>query len=148
MNRKNRTEILVNSDLDFLQELSNLIRKNHKVKNIENPNKGLVMMKMRESAQKHLFYIGEILVSECKVMIDNSMGLGILQGNNLRKAYHLAVIDAAYNSNIKELEAINSLISNKEKEIKKKNQMKVNKILKTKVNFETLDEEIKAWWLI
>ncbi|MFO7888584.1 MAG: phosphonate C-P lyase system protein PhnG [Eubacteriales bacterium] len=144
MNRKQRTKILVNSDLDFLQKISDLIKENHIVKDIESPNKGLVMMKMRESAQKHLFYIGEILVTESKVMIDDNIGLGILQGANLKKAYHLAVIDAAYNSNIKELEEINSLIIKKGKEIKKKDQIKVNKILETKVNFETLDEEVKA----
>jgi len=144
MNRRVRTEILVKSNLEFLKKLSNLINQNYEINIIEKPNKGLLMMKLRESAQKQLFYIGELLVSEAKVMINNNLGLGIIQGDNLDKAYHLAVIDAAYNSNIKELDEININIKNEEKKLNKKNQIKVNKILKTKVNFETLDEEVKA----
>jgi len=144
MNRRVRTEILVKSNLEFLKKLSNLINQNYEINIIEKPNKGLLMMKLRESAQKQLFYIGELLVSEAKVMINNNLGLGIIQGDNLDKAYHLTVIDTAYNSNIKELDEININIKNEEKKLNKKNQIKVNKILKTKVNFETLDEEVKA----
>lgn len=144
INRKKRTEILVYSDIEFLKRLTNYIEKKHEIKKLENPNTGLVMIKMRESAQKHLFYIGEVLVTECKVMLNNYIGLGILNGKQIKKSYYLAVIDAAYNAGIEETKILDNFIMEKDNELKLIKMKNVQQILKTKVDFETLDEEVKA----
>ncbi|HCX04205.1 MAG: phosphonate C-P lyase system protein PhnG [Tissierellales bacterium] len=144
MNRKRRTEVLVKSDLSFLKKLSALIIDKYEVKEIETPNNGLVMIKMRDSAKKNLFYLGEILVTECKVMIGKVIGLGILKGDYKEKSYHLAVIDAAYNASLEEINFLDEYIEAIESELKSQYTKDINNILKTKVDFNTLDEEVKA----
>jgi alpha-D-ribose 1-methylphosphonate 5-triphosphate synthase subunit PhnG len=144
MNRKKRTEILVKSDLSFLKKLSALIIDRYEVKEIETPNNGLVMIKMRDSAKKNLFYLGEILVTECKVMIGKVIGLGILKGDYKEKSYHLAVIDAAYNASLEELSLLDEYIEAIEAELNLESMKNINNILRTKVDFNTLDEEVKA----
>ena len=39
------------------------------------------MVKVRESAQRTLFYLGEVLITECKVMINGFLGIGMVKGH-------------------------------------------------------------------
>ncbi|WP_026895644.1 phosphonate C-P lyase system protein PhnG [Clostridiisalibacter paucivorans] len=139
MKRRRRTEILIKGSTDIAKKLAQEIIQNYNVKTIEKPNNGLVMIKTRETAKKNLFYLGEIFVTEAKVQVENSLGIGIVQGNNQELAYHLAVIDAAYNGNFKEIKTWLQILLNEEKSIMADNERYKNSVLKTKVNFETMD---------
>ncbi|MGL5353331.1 MAG: phosphonate C-P lyase system protein PhnG, partial [Clostridium sp.] len=119
MNRKRRTEILIRGNKSLSNRLSEEVEKNHNVKLIDEPNYGLVMIKTRESAKNTLFYLGETLVTEAKVYVNGEIGLGIVQGDEPELAYNLAVIDGAYNANIKEIESFNECLITEEIEIKK-----------------------------
>ncbi|MBN2221969.1 MAG: phosphonate C-P lyase system protein PhnG [Vallitaleaceae bacterium] len=144
MNRKQRTEILCSCDLEELKLMSNLITKEHQVSILEKANSGLVMVKMRESAMNHLFYLGEVFVTECKVMIGKSIGLGIIRGSHPKKAYHMAIIDAAYNGRFSELVEIDEVLVHIKKRQEMEKRRQIASLLKTKVDFITLDEEVKA----
>lgn len=144
MVRKERTEILVNSPIAFLKKLANIIESQYELSTIEKPNSGLVMMKMRESAKKHLFYLGEVFVTECKVLLNDVIGLGIIQGSHSKKAHCLAVIDAAYNAHVPETILLDRLLEKASHELKEAKRHQIAHLLKTKVDFETLDEEVKA----
>jgi alpha-D-ribose 1-methylphosphonate 5-triphosphate synthase subunit PhnG len=144
MTRKERTEILAICGLETLKNLSMVITKTHTVKILEEPSGGLVMIKMRESAMKHLFYLGEVFVTECKVMIDEVIGLGIIQGSHPQKAYHLAIIDAAYNSELEAVNKLDHMIQEIGEHHREKEKKVVANVLKTKVDFITLDEEVKS----
>ena len=84
--------------------LADSVREKYEIKVIEEPNQGLVMIKMRETAQKELFYLGEVLVTEAKVYVNGALGMGIVKGENEELAMNLAIIDGAYKANIEELE--------------------------------------------
>jgi alpha-D-ribose 1-methylphosphonate 5-triphosphate synthase subunit PhnG len=142
--RKKRTEIMAKCEAKELKELSRLVEEHHNVEILEKPNSGLVMVKMRESAQKHLFYLGEVLVTECKVTIGDVIGLGIIQGVHLKKAYFMAVVDAAYTAKIPEIKKLDKRLYALDEKVKERTAKETARILKTKVNFETLDEEVKA----
>lgn len=141
MNRKERTEVLIQMNTNLLRSLAKKIMEQHEVKEIESPSHSLVMIKKREGSRNSLFYLSEVVVSECRVMIDGIIGFGILQGFDLKKSKYLAIIDAAFNANsglIYKLEK--TILVEKEKlEIKKKNEM--HAILKTKVSFDTMQVE-------
>jgi len=111
---------------------------------LEEPNSGLVMVKMRESAMKHLFYLGEVFVTECKVMINDVTGLGIIKGSHPKKSYYLAVIDAAYNADLEETKILDEMILEIGECIKENRKKETAQLLKTKVDFVTLDEEVKS----
>ena len=142
--RKKRTEIMAKCEAKELKELSRLVEEHHNVKVLEKPNSGLVMVKMRESAQKHLFYLGEVLVTECKVTIGDVIGLGIIQGVHLKKAYFMAVVDAAYSADVPEVKKLDKMLYALDEKVKERTAKETARILKTKVDFETLDEEVKA----
>lgn len=81
MNRKKRTEILIKSNENVAKMLADSVREKYEIKVIEEPNQGLVMIKMRETAQKELFYLGEVLVTEAKVYVNGALGMGIVKNN-------------------------------------------------------------------
>jgi len=144
MRRKQRTEILIDCDIEKLEEMAKIIETKHNIEILEEPNSGLIMVKMRESAQKHLFYLGEVFVTECKVMLDGVIGLGIIKGAHKKRANYLAIIDAAYNAKVRETKDLDLMIKEEKLKIDEKKALICKQILKTKVDFETLDEEVKA----
>ena len=141
MKRKERTQILIHCSLDFLTTLKQKIESEHPIRVVEDPQLSLVMVKMRESAPNSLFYFTEMVVSECKVEVEGVLGIGILQENQLEKSFCLAVIDAAYNASLECCEMLTAMIR-EQGELQRKQRIHENQqILKTRVNFETMDTE-------
>ncbi len=139
MKRRRRTEILINGSQKTLDDMAHCIKDNYQVKVIQEPESGLVMMKVRETSQQSLFYPGEVLVTECKVQIEGRIGIGIVTEDQTELAYNLAVIDAAYEAKLPETMAWKLLLENEEKVIQEQRAAANRSILKTKVNFETMD---------
>lgn len=139
MNRKQRTEMLINGSPQLAADLANEIEGRYPVALIEEPNHGLVMVKVRETAQKSLFYLGEVLVTECKVRVEGAVGIGMLKGDEPKKAYELAVIDAAYGAGLKETEAWTALLMSEGEQLAARRQAQHKSVLRTKVDFETMD---------
>lgn len=137
--RKRRTEILIKGSSEIAKKLCLEIEEKYKVKIVEEPNYGLVMVKIREAAKKSLFYIGEVLVTESKVLIEGKLGIGIVGGNKTELAYWLGVIDAAYNAELKETKWWDEILLCEEIKINEEIKKRQAKILKTKVNFESMD---------
>jgi alpha-D-ribose 1-methylphosphonate 5-triphosphate synthase subunit PhnG len=139
MKRRRRTEILINGSQKRVEDMANCIKDKYQVKVIQEPESGLVMLKVRETSQKRLFYPGEVLVTECKVQIDGRIGIGIVTGDQPELSYHLAVIDAAYENMLPETIGWMKLLEDEEKVIQEQRAAANHSILKTKVNFETMD---------
>lgn len=139
MERRRRTEILIHGNRQMSMTMAKEITTNYQVKTIEEPNYGSVMIKVRETAKNSLFYLGELFVTECKVEINGVMGLGIVKGNEPDFAYDLAVIDASFNLGLPEAEAWLPILTKEEQTIHQQRAEEFRKILKTKVNFETME---------
>lgn len=139
MIRKKRTEILIKGSAEVPVKLAQEILTVYDVKTIEEPNNSLVMVKVRESAKRSLFYLGEVLITECKVMIKGSLGIGMVKGHEPALAYNLAIIDAAYNANLPETKEWTNDLLLEEVQINEACEALKNKVLKTKVNFDTMD---------
>jgi len=138
MKRKQRTEILLNSPRHLAERLALEIFSHYVIRNVEEPNNGLVMVKVRETAKQGLFYLGEVFITECKVMIEGQLGIGMVQGHKTELAYHLAIIDAAYNAELPETFGWTDLLLAEKRVIEEKRAAQQAKILKTRVNFETM----------
>ncbi|MFJ5762363.1 phosphonate C-P lyase system protein PhnG [Neobacillus sp. NPDC093182] len=139
MKRRRRTEILINGSQNRLEDMAHCIKDNYQVKVIQEPESGLVMLKVRETSQKSLFYPGEVFVTECKVQIQGSIGIGIVKGDQPELSFNLAVIDAAYEAMLPETIGWKLLLEKEEKAIQEQRAADSQSILKTKVNFETMD---------
>lgn len=77
-------------------ELAALVESEAEVVDLGAPRQGLVMCEARETARNTRFYLGEALMSECRVRIGDAEGLGLVLGRDDELARALAVIDAAY----------------------------------------------------
>jgi alpha-D-ribose 1-methylphosphonate 5-triphosphate synthase subunit PhnG len=139
MKRRRRTEILINGSQKLVEDMAHCIKDQYQVKVIQEPESGLVMLKVRETSQKSLFYPGEVLVTECKVQIDGRIGIGIVTGDQPELSYNLAVIEAAYENMLPETIGWMKLLEDEEKVIQEQRAAANHSILKTKVNFETMD---------
>lgn len=139
MNRKQRTYILAECTSNLPQILCEQIESNYSINILEEANNGLVMLKMRENSKRSLFYLGEVLVTECKVEINGVIGMGIIAGMQEQKAYQLAVIDAAYNAGLTETAAWESILLSELAQLEQCKEQETARILQTKVNFETMD---------
>ncbi|WP_200416147.1 phosphonate C-P lyase system protein PhnG [Virgibacillus salexigens] len=139
MKRRRRTEILVQSNADLAEHLAETILQTYTCKEIVPPHHGLTMVKMRESAKQSLFYIGEVLVTEAKVEINQYIGIGIVQGMEEELAKHLAIIDAAYNATLPETREWQDLLLQAEVDLKAKKAKEQAELFETKVHFETMD---------
>ena len=96
MSRRTRTEILVESPAVLAHDLARAIEGELPVRVVVPPRQGLVMNQVRETARNSRFYLGEALMSECRVRIGDVEGLGVVLGSDDELARSLAVIDAAY----------------------------------------------------
>jgi alpha-D-ribose 1-methylphosphonate 5-triphosphate synthase subunit PhnG len=139
MKRRRRTEILIQGNPILAQNFAELIINKYECREIIAPQYGLTMIKMRESAKNSLFYIGEVLITEAKVEINQCIGIGIVVGMEDELSKHLAIIDAAYKANLPETELWNQQLIEAEKAIIKERAQEQAELFETKVNFETMD---------
>lgn len=139
MKRRQRTEILINGSRTLPKQLATSIEKNYKITILSQPQEALIMVKMRETAKRSLFYLGEVLVTETKVEIGQHIGTGLIVGHDEELSYWLAIIDAAFLADLPEVQGWESLLLEEEEILLEERKRKHASILKTKVNFETMD---------
>ncbi len=80
MKRKQRTEILIQDGGSLANKLAETITTKYNYLEIIKPQYGLTMVKMRETAKKSLFYVGEVLITEAKIEINQTIGIGLVNG--------------------------------------------------------------------
>ncbi|MCL2046034.1 MAG: phosphonate C-P lyase system protein PhnG [Oscillospiraceae bacterium] len=129
------------TDRDEIIELGRQLGDTHAVQTLKKPQKMLVMMKFRESAQNSLFYAGEALACECMVSIGGVKGFAACLGDDTEKAYAMAVIDAVMNADLPEKSLIMESIEKWEKAIEYKQALEAGLTMSTKVNFTIMEEE-------
>ena len=95
ISRRRRTEVLVESDPSLAADLAALVEREVETVETVAPRQGLVMCDVRETARNSRFYLGEALMTECRVRIGDVEGLGVVLGGDGRLAHALAVVDAA-----------------------------------------------------
>lgn len=139
MKRKKRMRILIDGSREVAKTLASQIEESYAVEIIMQPQEALTMIKMRETAKNTQFYLGEVLVTECKVQVNNQGGIGIVVGLDEELAYQLAIIDAAFEANLIEIQSWLPVLEAEELNINTRLKAEEANIYKTKVQFETMD---------
>lgn len=141
MNRKKRTQVMIEYGREDAKMIADRLQQSYAITVDKEPQDALVMVKVRESAQNSLFYIGEVLVTECKVRLDGHAGTGIVQGHEADLAFALAVIDAAYEADVPEVEDITRRLQAIEKTGNAQKSLLERRLTETKVQFENMYQE-------
>lgn len=138
MKRAQRTKLLIEVGRNEALQMAKQIEGQYSITIVQPPREGLVMMKMRESAQQSLFYIGEVLVTETKVKVNETFGLGIVVEHDPELSKALAIIDAAYNGQLQETKAWTTTLKTLDETLKQQQHDIKRSIERTKVQFNSM----------
>ena len=139
MEKRRLFKIMANADREIIATIAEKIKRKHSVTIIKGPSKTLTMIKMREPVKSSLFYIGEVIVTECILELDGVKGMAVSMGDDFEKTLNMALIDGAYNKGLfSEEEALLDLEKKQLINMQKENAMH----LKTMVSFNSMDKEV------
>lgn len=141
MKRKERTQVLVEGDRDLLGSIAREVEQAHDVEVVREPVEELVMLKMRESARRSQFYLGEALMTSCVVRIGEAYGYGMVLGEDREKAFDLAIVDAAYalDDPADDRRAYDERIAEEQERIAAQKRLRNEAVLRTQVDFSTME---------
>lgn len=132
--------ILSMADREDVISVSKRISDNYSVISVRPAQKTLAMLKVREPVSASLFYLGEMLCSECMVEINGVKGFAVLAGDDFDKVTAAAVIDSALNAGLPEKDEIEKEIFLLEKKQRDSRKNMNAAIMKSKVNFSVMGE--------
>lgn len=141
MKRKERTQVLIEGDRDLLGSIAREVEQVHDVEVVREPVEELVMLKMRESARRSQFYLGEALMTSCVVRIGEAYGYGMVLGEDRKKAFDLAIVDAAYalDDLADDRRAYDERIAEEQERIAAQKRLRNEAVLRTQVDFSTME---------
>ncbi|NBD23672.1 phosphonate C-P lyase system protein PhnG [Paenibacillus glycinis] len=140
MKKFRMTRILIEGSPLLPDKLAREVLERYDVAVVKPPENSLVLTKARDSVSREPFYLTEVLVTECTVSIEGTFGYGILMGDRPELAYRLAVVDAAFNRQLPETEAWETLLLEEEQELLKRRLREQELTQATKVEFDTMEE--------
>ncbi len=140
MKKKRLSFIMAHSNLEELKEVAKDIEDKYDIKATKEPEMGLTMVKVRDGVYREDFFLGEVLITECTVHLEGTLGLGIVQGDKPERAYNMAVVDAAFNADIEEKSMIIERLLKWEEAIEAKRVDDAAMVEGSKVKFETMGE--------
>jgi alpha-D-ribose 1-methylphosphonate 5-triphosphate synthase subunit PhnG len=100
---------------------------------------GLVMLPYTDSSQGTVFHLGEVLVAEAHIRLDDedqTEGYGMVVGRDLTFAMAIAVIDAAISAEVQR-ETIENLLTEQQTMQAADDEVLLRKVESTRVNMET-----------
>ncbi len=138
MNRDKRFELIARANSERICEIAERILADTAVEVIKKPSSGMVMMRFRDTAEKCIFNLGEVLVTEAEVRIGSEPGYAMVMGRDPEAALAGAILDAAVESGHLLAPEIIDLLRDEEVRRKEELQKTWSEVATTKVDFEVM----------
>ena len=139
MEKKRLFRILSKADRKDVIHLGEELQQQYSLTIVKKPEKSLVMIKMREPVKNSLFYLGETIITEAVVQLEDTVGTAVTMGDDFEKTLHMAIIDAAENKGVFVYE---DLLLEWEQAQRQKIEQENALFQKTKVDFHSMDSEV------
>mgnify|MGYP000108588537 FL=1 len=139
MEKKRLFRILSKADRKDVIHLGEELQQQYSLTIVKKPEKSLVMIKMREPVKNSLFYLGETIITEAVVQLEDTVGTAVTMGDDFEKTLHMAIIDAAENKGVFVHE---DLLLEWEQSQRQKMEQENALFQKTKVDFHSMDSEV------
>ena len=139
MEKKRLFRILSKADRKDVIHLGEELQQQYSLTIVKKPEKSLVMIKMREPVKNSLFYLGETIITEAVVQLEDTVGTAVTMGDDFEKTLHMAIIDAAENKGVFVHE---DLLLEREQAQRQKMEQENALFQKTKVDFHSMDSEV------
>lgn len=138
MEKKRLFQILSRAERSDVIRLGQELQRQYSVTIVKKPEKSLTMIRMREPVKKSLFYLGEAIITEAVVTLEDTVGTAVTMGDDFEKTLYMAVIDAAENRGVF---AHNDLLLEWEQAQQRRIAQENAMFQKTKVDFHSMDSE-------
>lgn len=132
--------ILVEGDLHRIKDFVAHIESSLTINVTKQPTIGLTMVRAADSVESQEFYLGEVLITECEISIDNIVGIGICTGDEPVRSYCMAVVDAVMKSDFEQKSMAEDFLKKEAELILSKEDELKAMINKTKVDFKLMDQ--------
>ncbi|NJP05589.1 MAG: phosphonate C-P lyase system protein PhnG [Chloroflexaceae bacterium] len=97
---------------------------------------GLIMLPMRDHVQGEAFHLGEVLVSEAHVRLNDVEGYAVCLGRDRQQSLAVALIDAAWSAGYAQ-QSIAAFVLNAQQTFLNADQTLLRQVAATRVNMET-----------
>ncbi|MBN2547307.1 MAG: phosphonate C-P lyase system protein PhnG [Spirochaetes bacterium] len=144
MDKKEIFEILMQSDSVKISEAVKKISEKNKIELVKKPEEGLLMFRAVESVEESEFNVGEVLITECEVKINESTGYSMILGIDQKKAYDCAVIMACIEADTGEKEYVLNIMNELKAEFYAKYKFEKEVINSTSVKFDLMGGQDKS----
>lgn len=138
MNRDKRFELIARANSERICGIAERILDDTEVEVIKKPVCGMIMMRFRDNAEKCVFNLGEVLVTEAEVRVGDETGYAMIIGRDPEAALAGAILDAAVESENPLTPEIIDLLRNEEVRCKEELQKTWAEVATTKVDFEVM----------
>ena len=139
MTKRELSAILAKASAEDVAVLAEPIKAKAQIQVQKEPQKTLVMVKVRESIKNSLFYLGEVLATECMVTVNGVKGMSVIAGDQFDKARNIAVIDGYLNGNASSADILEQIAALGVSQQQARQHMN-RQIRKSKVNFNVMGE--------
>lgn len=142
MTKKEISAILSRASKEEVEEITAPLKESEQIEIVKPPQKTLVMVKVRETVGKSLFYLGEVLATECMVTVNGIKGFSVIAGDDFDKSLSVAVVDGLLNNkntNVKKEKVMQEIVKLEKKQQAGRARLNAE-ILKSKVNFNVMGE--------
>ena len=136
-------QVLCDCSLEKLVEFVTTLEVDLSIETIMAPKLAMTMVQAEDSIDFQPFYLGEVLITECELLVNSNIGYGYCMGDSPQRAYCIAVIDAllhAENHSVLQ-KLIHDFIASENKILKIQKMEEYNQILKTKVDFKIMEQD-------
>lgn len=140
MEAARRYEILAEAEISVLRRWAEAVTATHQVLVLKPPNVCLVHLQARDPVQGGAFFLGEVLISECRVEIDGTFGYGCALGEDYERALCAAIIDAAVNLHHPLSASIGQDLEGQRMEIRQRRLAQMHLSGRTRVDFDVMEE--------
>jgi alpha-D-ribose 1-methylphosphonate 5-triphosphate synthase subunit PhnG len=99
------------------------------------------MIPAEDSVEGQPFYLGEALVTECEVVLNEQAGFGICLGDEPVRCYCIAFLDAAMQLKDAHDPAIMNFLKEQDALVTEVHVVEYNHIQRTKVDFKLMEQD-------
>ena len=121
----------------FVRELE----EEYSVEVVRQPAVCMTMVQAEDSVEGQPFYLGEALTTECELVLNGQVGLGLCLGDEPLRCYCIAFIDAILLLADGNLSRVKGFLDEQGAAIAQRQQVEYNHIQRTKVDFKLLEQD-------
>jgi len=140
MDKKTISAVLAQSPREAVIALAAEISGVRSVVLVKPAEKTLVMLKVREPVKRSLFYLGEVIATECLVEVDGKRGASVLMGDDAEKARAMAVLDATHTARFPEWQDLEMKIHELNEDARQRRAKEAALHRKTQVRFTIMED--------